>query len=122
LENSLKHKKFLIVNKYLPHFLALFYAIYTLLGCFGIDAIPISYFVHVSIFPGLYMYNTSVIFRFCYVHRLPIYYIGINELITAVDYYLNIPISDLTLLAVHSLIIASLIFGYSYYYVKHKIK
>lgn len=122
MENSLKHKSYLIITKYIPHILAFFYAIYTLLGCFGIDALVISYFVHVSVFTGVYMYATSIIFRFCYVHRLPLYYIGINELVTVIDYYLNIPIDDLTLLAFHLLVIISLIFGYSYYYVKYKIK
>jgi len=66
------------------------------------------------------MYYTSVIFRFCYVHRLPLYYIGINEVVTVSDYYLNIPISDLTLLAVHSIILMLLIFGYTYYYLNRK--
>ena len=95
MENSLKHKSYLILTKYIPHILAIFYALYTLLGCLGIDAIPISYIVHVSLLPGIYMYFTSVIFRFCYVHRLPLYYIGVNELVTVSDYYLNIPLSDL---------------------------
>ena len=120
MENSLKHKSYLIITKYILHVLALVYAIYTLLGCFGIDAIFLSYIVHVSLLTGIYMYFTSVIFRFCYVHRLPLYYIGLNESITVLDYYLNIPINDLTLLAIHSIILASLIFGYTYYYLTRK--
>ena len=67
------------------------------------------------------MYLTSFIFKYCYVHRLPLYYIALNEIITVSDFYLTIPLSDNKLLIVHLLLIALLIFGYSIYYKNVKI-
>ena len=118
----LKHKLFLVLTKFIPHIIALFYAIYTFLGFCGIDVPIFGYFVHVSLLPWIYFYFISFVFRYCYVHRLPLYYIFINELITVLDYYLKIPIDDLNLLIIHLLIIFIIISGYSYYYIKYKLK
>lgn len=122
LERNLKHKEFLIILKYIPHGISLIYIIYTLLGFIGIDAIILGHLTHISIFPWMFMYMTSKIFRFCYIHRLPLYYIGINELLTTSDYYIGIPIENINLFLIHLTIIISLIFGYSYYYIKIKLQ
>ena len=65
------------------------------------------------------MILSSIVFRFCYVHRLPLYYILINELTTVIDTYIGIPVSDINLLGIHLILIGLLIFGYTYYYVKN---
>jgi len=118
--NNIKHKSFLIITKFIPHISALLYMIYTLFQFADIDTFILGYVIDYSIFPWLYIYLTSFVFRYCYVHRLPLYYILANEILTTSDYYLNIPISDLHLLLVHLLLIGFLIFGYSYYYTKYK--
>ncbi len=122
MERNLKHKGFLILLKYIPHIIALIYAIYTLLSFVGIDLVILGHLSHISILPWVFIYITSKIFRFCYVHRLPLYYIGLNELLTTTDYYIGIPIESTKLLLLHLTIIIALIFGYSYYYIKFKLK
>ena len=87
MERNLRHKEFLVVLKYLPHPIALLYIIYTLLSFNGADAVILGHLTHISIFPWIFMFITSKIFRYCYVHRLPLYYIGVNELLTPTDYY-----------------------------------
>ena len=121
LENRLNHKVFLIILKFIPHIIALFYALYNILGFIEIDAVILGHLIHTSLFSWIFLYLTSIIFRYCYVHRLPLYYIAINELITCLDYYVGIPISDFKLLIIHILVIGCLIFGYSYYYIKFKL-
>ena len=121
VENSLSHKSFLIILKYIPHILAFNYVIYTLLEFIGFDVIWMGYIFHLSIVPWLFLYLTSFVFKYCYVHRLPLYYIALNEIITVSDFYLTIPLSDNKLLIVHLLLIALLIFGYSIYYKNVKI-
>lgn len=118
---NLKHKSFLIITKFIPHFIALFYVIYTFLGFLGIDAIVLGYFVNVSLLTWIYIYLNSLIFRYCYVHRLPLYYIITNDAITIIDNYYNIPISDFNLIVIHLLLIGLLIMGYSFYYIKFKL-
>lgn len=122
VEKNVKHKSFLVLLKYLFHIEALLYIIYTLLGFLDIDAIILGYFANVSIVTWIFMYLTSIIFRYCYVHRLPLYYILVNEILVITDYYVGFPISDRELLVIHLLLIWILIFGYSYYYIKYKIK
>ena len=119
MENSLKHKSYLIALKYIPHFTAVLYIVYTLFQFIDIDLIMLGYFIHTSIVSWLFMLLSSIVFRFCYVHRLPLYYIAINDMTSVIDYYIGIPISEITLLGVHLVLIGLLIFGYTYYY-KHR--
>lgn len=119
MENSLKHKSYLLALKYIPHFTALMYIVYTLFQFLDIDLIILGYFINMSIVSWSFMMLSSIVFRFCYVHRLPLYYIAINEMTTIIDYYIKIPISDMSLLGIHLVLIGLLIFGYTYYY-KHR--
>ena len=114
---NLSHKSFLILIKYLFHILGIVYAIGTALQFIGIDKPIIGCFVHISLIPWIILYMLSKIFKFCYVHRLPLYYVGINEFITSVDYYIGIPLSIMNLLAIHYLLLMGLIIGYSKYYI-----
>lgn len=121
-KNSQNHKPFLILIKYIFHILGFIYVVNTSLQFAGIDEPWIGCFFHVALLPWVIFISLSIKFRFCYVHRLPLYYIAINEVITNVDYYIGIPIKLSNLLVIHLLFIACLIFGYSYYYVKFKLK
>lgn len=96
--------------------------LYTLLGFLGIDAVIISYFANVSVFTWIICYMLSKRFKFCYVHRLPLYYILTNEIITTTDYYLNIPEDEFTPLILYGISSGFLILGYSYYYVEDNQK
>ena len=88
LQKSL-YKIELYIIKIIPYILALFYLLNTTLSYFYIDIPLISYIAGLSLLPLLFFYITSFVFRFCIYHRLPIYYIFINWLITILDYYLN---------------------------------
>ena len=88
LQKSL-YKIELYIIKVIPYILALFYLVNTVLSYFYIDIPLISYIAGVSLLPLLFFYITSFVFRFCIYHRLPIYYIFTNWLITVADYYLD---------------------------------
>ena len=118
LKNLLRHKILLVLIKYVPHLIAFAYAIYTFLNIFGIDLNIFGCFFHVSFSTWIILYSLSIVFKYCYVHRLPIYYIGANELITSLDYYLDIELDYFIFIVVSLLMSCLLIFGYSYYYVK----
>lgn len=120
--NNVKNKIFLIITKFIPHISAFIYVVYTFLQFAGIDIIILGYLIDYSILSWIYIYFASLRFKYCYVHRLPLYYILINEILTISDYYLNIPVSEFNLLLLHIVIAGLLIFGYSYYYVKYKLK
>ena len=101
LKKVVSHKLFLLTIKYIPYFISLGYFIYTILSFFEVDIIILGYFIHMSMFSWLFMYLTSFIFKFCWKHRLPLYYILINETLTVSDYYIHIPIVVNGLLILH---------------------
>lgn len=115
---SINHKSFLIYLKYIIHLITFCYILYTLFGFLGIDLIAISYFAHLSILPWISLYLCSKKFKYCYVHRLPLYYIAINEILTVADNYIGIPLSVFNLLVLHLILIGILIISYSVYYVQ----
>jgi len=122
LDSLRKRKIFLILTKYIPHVIGMLYVIYTLLSFIEIDPISIGYIASLSILPWVHLYSASYALEFCYVHRLPLYYILIDEILLVTDNYLCIPLDVYNLFMLHLLIIGLLIFGYTYYYIKFKLK
>ena len=90
-------------------------------GIFGIDLIAVGYFVHMSILPWIFMYLLSFIFKYCYVHRLPLYYILSSEILTTLDYLLDYSIEESNIIMSNLVLIVIAIFGYTYYYIKFKL-
>ena len=115
----LSHKVLLVLIKYIPHIIALFYAIYDILGILGVDAIIFGHLIHVSLVTWLFMYFLSFVFRYCYVHRLPLYYILGSDTLTITDYLLDFTIEESITTLLHLSLIAVIIFGYTYYYDKN---
>ena len=121
-KSLLSHKLLLILIKYIPHTIALFYGIYNILGILGIDFIIAGYFIHMSILPWIFMYLLSFIFRYCYIHRLPLYYILSSEILTTLDYLLDYSIEESVIIMSNLVLILAAIFGYTFYYIKYKLK
>lgn len=113
---KLSDKLYLLVLKFIPHFLGINYIIYTVLQFVGIDLIEEGYLFHLALFPWIYMLVDSIKYRFCYVHRLPLYYILLNEIITITGFYLIPTSSVMNLCFAHAFVVLLLIFGYSKYY------
>jgi ABC-type polysaccharide transport system permease subunit len=115
---NLKHKSYLLLLKYLPHLVAILCMVYTLLQFIDIDAIIIGYIIN-YILVG-YVLICSIIFKFCYVHRFPIYYYIANELTSIIDtYVIQIPVDEKGLLGIHLTIIGIIILCYTRYYLKY---
>lgn len=101
-ENSLKrsnYKVFLFINKYLPYVISLLYMVNTLLSLAGIDLIIFSMLGGLSLLPIIYFISVSFTFKYCLYHRLPIYYIILNDSINWLDYHIGIPIADMYFIA-----------------------
>jgi len=115
---NVSHKSFLIILKYIPYIIAFGYAISTIGDFFECDFIGLGYMFHLSITSWVFMLLASFVFKYCKVHRLPLYYIAINEILNVTDYYIGIPISVIHFLILHLLIIFLFISLYIYIYVK----
>ena len=100
--NSLKrsnYKIFLFSNKYLPYVMSLLYMVNTLLSLAGVDLIIFSMLGGLSLLPIIYFISVSFTFGYCLYHRLPIYYIILNDSINWLDYHIGIPIADMYFIA-----------------------
>jgi hypothetical protein len=115
---KLLHKLLLIVIKYIPITIALFYILNTALNKFDIDAPVISNISGVSLLTWLFLYLSSLVFQFCIYHRLFLYFILVTDFINIYDYYFNIPLEDEQIIEVHSIIIGILIFLLLYIHLK----
>ena len=91
--NKVSYRLFLFTLKAIPYVIALFYIIFTI-GCyFGVELNIIGYIASCSILTWLFLYISSFIFKFCIYHRLPLYYIMLNDIINTIDTYIYLPIS-----------------------------
>lgn len=125
-EESLKSKylyKVLIITlKYIPTVISFMYMINTILSYFYIDLPVLSNIAGISLLPWLFMYLSSVVFRFCLYHKMFLYYILVTDLINITDYYIGIPIGNIELLMLHSFITGISLFIILYLYVKSNRK
>lgn len=115
---NVSHKSFLIILKYLPYAVSFGYCINTFASYFNYDLIGIGYILHLAVIPWIYMILASFVFKFCYVHRLPLYYVLVNDVLNITDYYIGIPIDVARLFQLHLVVVFIFISLYIYGYVK----
>lgn len=122
LKNKYLYKVLIITLKYIPMVISFMYMINTILSYFYIDLPVLSNIAGISLLPWLFMYLSSVVFRFCLYHKMFLYYILITDLINITDYYIGIPIGNLELLMLHSFITGISLFIILYLYAKSNRK
>lgn len=104
----------------LPYIAALFYLITTILSYFKIDVVVFNTISGQSILSLLFMWVSSYVFKFCIYHRLPIYYMLINDMLSYYDWYVGIPINNKELLVLHVIIAGITMFVILYLYLKSR--
>lgn len=92
LRSKFLYKIELVGIKLIPMIIALLYFIDTMLDAYGIDVEFISHLFGLALLPWCFLLLSSFVFRFCLFHRLPLYYIALNHLISLIDYYIGIPV------------------------------
>lgn len=122
VRSKVSHKVLILVVKYIPMLISIFYMLNTVLCWIEIDTPVISNIAGVSILTWLFLYLSSIVFQFCIYHRMFLYYILVTDLINIYDFYLGIPISTVQLLSVHSVIISVLLFLLLYIHIKNHDK
>lgn len=92
--NKALYKIELWIIKIIPFVLALVCFTNTTLSYFGMDISFLSYLGGISMFPLVFLYLSSYVFRFCLFHRLPLHYLSINLILNVIDDYIGIPVSN----------------------------
>lgn len=92
LRSKFLYKIELIGIKYIPIIIALLYFIDTILDALEVEIDALSHLFGLSFLPWCFLLLSSFVFKFCLYHRLLLYYIAINHIISLIDYYIGIPI------------------------------
>lgn len=121
LKNKILYKTQLCLLKVIPMVMAFIFWINTVLSYFDIDLEVFSYIGSCSIITMVYLYISSYVFRFCEYHRMFLHYVCIIWLINIYDYYIGIPVDDISMLMIYQIITGICLFIILYLYVKsHK--
>lgn len=102
--SKISYRVALLLVKYVPEIIAILYLIMLILSCFGINLVLLSSIASLSLLPAICLISFSILFKFCIWHRLPIYYVLFQNLINGIDFYLEIPVSNLWMLFIYLLI------------------
>lgn len=119
LRSKILYKTLLILLKYIPIIIALFYVLNTITALVGIDMPVLSHIAGMSLFTWIFMYIAAWVFQFCIYHRMFLYYILITDLINIYDYYIEI---NYDIVPIHITLIGTSLFLILYFYVKHNKK
>lgn len=117
--NKILYKVQLYFLKLIPIVLAVLYFLNVVLAYFGIDCPIFSYIGGMSLLPFMFILISSFVFKFCIYHRMFLYYILVNNILTIYDYYIGIPITDRSLVVLHTIIAGVFLFVILYLKRKH---
>lgn len=84
----------LYLIKVIPMIISALYLLNITLSYYDIDMRIFSILGGVSILPFIFLYISSIVFKFCSYHRMFIYYIGVCNIIDYIDYYIGIPLGE----------------------------
>jgi hypothetical protein len=105
LRSKFLYKIEIIGIKYIPFIISIMYFTDTILDAFKIDIGILSHLFGMSFLPWCFLLLSSYVFKFCLFHRIPLYYIALNHVISLVDYYIGIPLELKPWLVLHILIV-----------------
>lgn len=110
------HRLLLISLKVMPMVIALCYVLNTFFSYFGLSAGILSHIGGMSLIPWLFIMLATYVFKFCVYHRMFLWYILVDDLISYYDYYIGIPINDFSIFMLHNIITGIFLFIILYLY------
>lgn len=93
-----------IVVKYAPILIAIGYFVSAVASCFNVTIGFLVPIYKLSILSFICLLTCSKLLKFCIWHRLPLYYSVIIDVLSTIDYYFVIPLSNKWLLLIYLLI------------------
>ena len=99
------YKLFIWWVKILPTTLVAFSLLNMLLCYNDIIVVAINYFAGVSFLCISLLYGLSYILQFCKWHRMFIHYLVVYNILSTIDVYIGIPVSDIQILLLYLLLL-----------------
>ena len=119
--NKYEYKALIQLLKVLPMILAVCGCINTYISFFGYEAPILSYLGGISFTGWIFVYIAAIVFRFCIYHRMFLYYVLLNNLLSVYEYHVGFPINDATLIRIYSFITGLFLFLILFFYRKEKL-
>ena len=113
--NKLLYKIELLLIKLIPIILSILTLLNVILSYININVELLSAIGGMSLLPWLFLYISSFVFKFCIYHRLFLYYILVNELLSWYDYKIGVPLSAKGYLVLHLIIAGIFIILITYF-------
>ena len=110
------------VLKIIPMLLSFCVVLNMFFDFFGIDSGIISTIGGISFLPLLFIYLASFAFGFCRYHRMFLHYIVVNNVLTMADYYVGLPVDNVSLFMVHIFLVGLFLFLILYLYKHEKLE
>ena len=110
------------VLKIIPMLLSFCVVLNMFFDFFGIDSGIISTIGGISFLPLPFIYLASFAFGFCRYHRMFLHYIIVNNVLTMADYYVGLPVDNVSLFMVHIFLVGLFLFFILYLYKHEKLK
>ena len=110
------------VLKIIPMLLSFCVVLNMFFDFFGIDSGIISTIGGISFLPLLFIYLASFAFGFCRYHRMFLHYIVANNVLTMADYYVGLPVDNVSLFMVHIFLVGLFLFFILYLYKHEKLE
>lgn len=120
--NKALYKIQLYLIKVIPMVMAFICLLNTILSYYDIDIPALSFIGGTSILTLIFFYVASYVFKFCEYHRMFIHYVALTQLLSTIDFYVNIPLDDRELLVMYLSLSGIFIFIILYLYVKNHKK
>ena len=114
------YKTLIGLLKIIPMLLAFITMMGTIFNFLGLDASVFSFIGGISLLPILFLYLSSIAFRFCIYHRMFLHYIVANNILVYSDYIFGIPVSNLLLLMFHMVLVGVFLFLVLFFYRREK--
>lgn len=123
IENTINknlYKIFLIIIKFIPNMLAGMKIIGLVLSYFKISSFILTCSFGTSIIFIIILYLISIIFKFCGTHRLSLHYVSLITVLSIIDYYIGLPLSNMCLYYLYSIITGIFITLWIYIWYKNR--
>ena len=96
--NNIKlFKVFVLVSKVLPMVLAFCHFVHIATAYFNIDTTYLNYISSISLLTVAYLYLASYTLKLCPYYRMFLHYCVLVDIVNIYDYYIGIPVDDVTM-------------------------
>jgi hypothetical protein len=119
IENKILYKLFLSIIKFTPIIITIVHTVALILHYVGIPSTLLSCFGGISILFLIILYIISYVFKFCYLYRVPLWYVTVIVLVNVIQ-LLGVGITTINLYRIYTIIFGFFLIVFIIYMYKNR--